>query len=827
MRSGVPDEPSQGRPVTADTASGASETHWSRRLAGFRVFSSASDAPRSRRPTDGILLTLAVVGIVTVTVFAPGPTAIDTATGGLLAQLRDLTGWFWEVAYDLLILWSLCLLLVILVAHGRKRMLLHEVLAMGFALGFAILIGIMSGTSVSTTFSGVINSGSPPIFPAMRVSLATAAIVAASPDLARPIRMIGRWLIAIGAVSGIALGAALPIGIVAGFLIGVGSAALVHLIFGSPGGRLTLDGVTGVLRELGVEATATHDARLQRRGVALTFATTPEGRPLLVKLFGRDAADGQLLASTWYAIWHRGAKHVRAGRLQQVEHEAFLTLAAERAGVPVMPVIAAGETDQSDALLVIDASGRTLDSLAADDIDDELLRGYWRAVRNLHELGIAHGHVDSESLIVRSNGSAALSDFGAAEVAAPAGALRTDRAQLLVTTALAAGTDRAVATATDVMGEDGLAEVLPFLQPAAFERDTRKALRDQDLDLDGLRQLIAERTSCEVPPLEPLQRVTWGTLIKLAVIGFLVYTLFSAVANIGLDTIVEEFQDADWLWLLAALMLAPMAQVPQAVSTMGATLLEIRFWPVLMLQYGVQFIQLAIPSSAARIALEVRFWERAGVPSAGAVAIGAIDGFSTFLLQILLIVLILASGLVSLDLPSSSSGSSSASSGFNWGAVLIALLLVVVALGIAYLVPKTRAKLHRFGEAVRERWADAKEALAVVRRPRKVLMLLGGNLIVQVMLAIILGLCLRAFGHTASLSALILVNTFVSLFAGFMPVPGGVGVAEAGLTAGLIAIGVPQAAATSTALAFRIVTFYLPPLWGGFAMRWMKKQSYV
>ena len=94
-----------------------------------------------------------------------------------------------------------------------------------------------------------------------------------------------------------------------------------------------------------------------------------------------------------------------------------------------------------------------------------------------------------------------------------------------------------------------------------------------------------------------------------------------------------------------------------------------------------------------------------------------------------------------------------------------------------------------------------------------------------VLQAIILGLCLKAFGQSASLASLILVNTFVSLFAGFMPVPGGVGVAEAGFTAGLIAIGVPDAAATSTALAFRLVTFYLPPLWCTFAMRWLKQQS--
>jgi uncharacterized protein (TIRG00374 family) len=339
-----------------------------------------------------------------------------------------------------------------------------------------------------------------------------------------------------------------------------------------------------------------------------------------------------------------------------------------------------------------------------------------------------------------------------------------------------------------------------------------------------MRELVAKHTNTDIPPLEPIERVTWRSLLKLAVIGFLAYTLISAFANIGIDTIIKEFQNADWWWLLAAVILTPLAQVPQALSTMGATLHEVRFWPALMLQYGVQFIGLAVPSSAARLALEVRFWERVGVPSAGAVSIGALDSFSTFLIQILTIVIILASDVVSLNL-SGDQGSSTDSTGFNWSALLIAVLLVAAAIGVAYLVPKTRVMLHRFAKTLREKWADAKEALRVLRHPKKVLLLLGGNLVAQVMLAIILSLCLRAFGQSASLAALILVNTFVTLFAGFMPVPGGVGVAEAGYTAGLIAIGVPEAAATSTALAYRLVTFYLPPLWGVFAMRWMKKQS--
>ena len=71
------------------------------RPAAIRVFSSASDAPRSRRPTDAVLLALAVLGAVLLSFPAPGPTVIDTAATDLVAQLPGLAGWFWEVSYVL------------------------------------------------------------------------------------------------------------------------------------------------------------------------------------------------------------------------------------------------------------------------------------------------------------------------------------------------------------------------------------------------------------------------------------------------------------------------------------------------------------------------------------------------------------------------------------------------------------------------------------------------------------------------------------------------------------------------------------------------------
>jgi hypothetical protein len=68
--------------------------------------------------------------------------------------------------------------------------------------------------------------------------------------------------------------------------------------------------------------------------VAIATAQAPGGVSLLVKIYGRDAWDGQLLASAWSSLCYRGdTPHLALGRRAQVEHEAFVTLLAERAGV--------------------------------------------------------------------------------------------------------------------------------------------------------------------------------------------------------------------------------------------------------------------------------------------------------------------------------------------------------------------------------------------------------------------------------------------------------------------------------------------------------------
>jgi uncharacterized membrane protein YbhN (UPF0104 family)/tRNA A-37 threonylcarbamoyl transferase component Bud32 len=755
---------------------------------------------------------------------------------GLVKALPGLFGWFWEVSHDLLIAWTLVLIAFALFAHGRKRLLFEELLAGALAVGFALVAGRLAGTDWSESFKAVAASGAPPIYLAVRLALATAVVVMASPYLARPFRYLGRSVVGIGAVAGIALGTSLPIGMVVAFAVGIGSAAIVHLLFGSPAGRLTLDQVADALAELGVDAAGLRQAPLEPRGVAIATAEAPDGRSLLVKIYGRDAWDGQLLASAWSSLWYRGdTPHLSLGRREQVEHEAFVTLLAERAGVSVLPVVAAGMASERDALLVTETTGRPLRTLDPLQVDDELLGGIWRNLGRLHAQGVAHRRLDASRILIRPDGTPAFGDFGGAAVAADDDDIAADRAGVLVATALAAGPERAASAAAAALGNDALSQVLPLLQPAAFERPTRRAIGEQDWELEDLRKTCAEAAGVEVPKLARLRRVSIQSIGLVLLIALVAYAIISALADVGLANLIDEFKAAELGWLVIALALSPVVPMVHAFATLGASFRPLRYGPVLMLEYAIQFIKLAVPSSAARLALDVRFFGRNGIDPGGALSIGVIASVCGFIVQVLLIVVVSLSGLASLDLGGSGATATSSTSGSSasGGHRLLILTAVLVVLGVVVTlaVPKYRTAVTqavpRYRAMLHAQASSAATALRVLRSPPKVGLIMAGNLGAQLLQAIILGLCLRAFGYHATLAELILVNTIADLFAGFMPVPGGMGVAEAAYTAGLVALGVPSAPAMSTAIAFRMVTYYLPPVWGAIAMRWLRQHSYL
>ena len=174
-----------------------------------------------------------------------------------------------------------------------------------------------------------------PIFPSVRVAVVVAVISAARPYVTRPVRRIGHVLVFGLVIAALYLGNAFPNDLFAGIVLGWGIGALVHLTFGSPGGRPSVIQVA-------------RDARRARRRTPATCAGAPSNRRarrswtrrttsarLRVKVIGRDEADAQFLAKLYrFVVYKESAPRLFFTRLRQVEHEAYVTLLARRGRCP-------------------------------------------------------------------------------------------------------------------------------------------------------------------------------------------------------------------------------------------------------------------------------------------------------------------------------------------------------------------------------------------------------------------------------------------------------------------------------------------------------------
>lgn len=758
---------------------------------------------------------------------------MDQSIASLLDQSPGVIDWAWEMSYTLLLVWVVVLLLAPVVRNGqgRLRLLVDYGLALVVSLVVSVGIGVAGGTTAEGSLAALVTAAPPPVYAAVRLALATAVIVTASPHVTRPFRAVGRVIVALGAVSAVALQVAHASGVVAGLAIGVGTAALVHLLLGSPGGQLTPEQVGQALNDLGVPTHQQELVAARGPGEQLVRALTPQGVAIEAKVIGRDAWEAHYAGSLWTALTRRGeVPRLAVSRRERVEHEAMVSLLAERAGVSVLPVVTSGQGIQGEALLVTEAPVGSLAERGAG-ADSDWLAGSWATMVSLHEAGIAHRRITAANLVVRRDGAIALADFAHARLAAATTDLMIDRVHLLVALSMAFGHGPAVDSAVRGLGADGLAAALPYLQEPVLSPPLRRAM-SADYDLEALREVAVGRTGVDPAPLVELRRVTLGSVVKLLVVVVVVSSLVGLLAGVDFQEAAEALATADYSWIVLGLLVAPLAQPLFSISTLSASIARLPYLPVLMLQYAIQFIALVLPASAARLALQLRFFERLGVPYGAATSMGALDSFGGFVVQVMLLLLIGLSSLPGVTVEMTRSTGSSGDDGSSDSSLLALMVIVSLLWALATLaVPRRRARLKRaiprYWTALKDQAGSAKQALGVLRRPAKVAGLLGGNFGAQLVQAIVLGMCLSAFGESATLSQLILVNTGVSLFAGLMPVPGGVGVAEAGYAYGLQLIGVPAPIAVSTAVAFRLVTFYIPPLWCSQAMRWLRRNAYV
>ncbi|MFN8034432.1 MAG: lysylphosphatidylglycerol synthase transmembrane domain-containing protein [Acidimicrobiia bacterium] len=780
----------------------------------LRLF--ASRQPRTRRATDAIALVVSGASVVAFGLIAKPPSSIERAAAELVQALPGFLDGVWGLVWTLLPSWAVVLFVAALV---RRRAGIARDIAIAATTSLAVAsvtAAVLGGQGSVAEMLGA--SGPPAQLSPIRLAVGGAAILVAGPQLTRPFRRLGRWLVPLAALSAVLLEIATPAGAIVGLLIATVGAAATRLVFGSTDGRPSLDDVRRALGQLGVEADELAPADRQTSGVFVVGVRRGDER-LRVKMYGRDAYDTQIVAKVWRALWYRNPDtSFSLTRLQQVEHEAFVSLYAANHGVPVPGVVTAGVSAEHDALLVLRGEDTPLRDLPLAAVDDTLLDGLWQAVARLHAAGVVHGNLDLEHLGA-VDGTATIHDLGRASVIASDEAELADLAQLLVSTVVVAGEGRALACARAHMGDERLSNALSYVQDAAISPSLRRMSKAADVDLEELRNRVAETIGVELGQPVRLRRVSRAGLVRAALLSLGAYALLSQLGNIDFAELADALRDANWAWMILGFFVAQTPRMTQALSTRAASPAPIPFGPLYALQLAVSFVNLAIPSTVARVAVNVRFFQRQGLRAATAMTVGALDSFAEFLLQITILAIAFFTGAsgIDLDIEPSSAGSAGVR-------ILVAVaVFAVVACVTVVAVPRWRRAVV---STAREWLGQVRETLASLSATRFA-QLIGANVATQLLFALSLGIFLAAFGATVPLLTLLVVNVSAALLAGLLPIPGGIGVTEGALIFGLTAAGVDETTAFAAVISYRIAVFYLPPIWGAYAFHWLERNRYL
>ena len=776
-----------------------------------RLFASSSDETRVRRTADVALLFAASIGFALLG-WASG------TDGDLDRWVTDIFDgapqWMRALATAAFSASGLAVLAVVVLVVQRSRWAL--VRDMAAALGVTVVGAIVSSGWVSSEWPDFVPeiTKDTPSFPVIRIALLVALLATIRPSLTVPVRTFGRWLVLSAVLASLVLGYATATTALGGIALGLASAAIVRLVFGTSIGIPTLDRVSAALADLHqrIDELA-YDAE-QPKGW-LQLSGFDAGGSVAIRLYGRDAADNAFANRLWRAMWYRDAEwSLGVSRQQLAEHEALMLLLAHRAGVPVPEVVAVGATSTGDAVLVTRDADR-VPLVEVEEPDDDVLDAVWDELARLHGADLRHGHVDPSSITISPSGRPGFRDLARGVMSPTPRERQLDVVELLVTTTLIVGPDRAVAAAVRRWPVADLVAALPALQRAGLSRDLSTAVRAGDLDIDGLRSTTASVLGVDVPEPVNLRRVRWRDVIMTALALVAASAILGWVASIDLATFVEELADASIGWLLVALVLSQLTNIAETVSMMGVVSRPIPFGPTIQFQYSTSYISLAVPSDAGRIAMTIRYLQKLGVPTKIAVGQGPFTTVFGYLIDAVLLLTTMQVVGTSLEMPDDAD--------FSGFVTLLTVLVVAVVVGVVVVlgVPKLR---RRIVPGVKEIVLELKGSLT---DPRRAAMLLGGLVTKKLLFALTLGTILTAYGEPLPLATVIFVNTAVSWFAGVFPVPGGIGVAEAGFVFGLTAFGVPETTALAVALTHRLYTTYLPSIAGFFTLKRLEGNGYL
>ncbi|MFD8953182.1 lysylphosphatidylglycerol synthase transmembrane domain-containing protein [Streptomyces xanthophaeus] len=860
-------------------------------------------AARVHRPSDLVRLLVGVLGIAVVlgiAAFAHGTTV------GLEEDINKGTGQAPDLLIKVAALVSSIAVLLLPVAFAIERLIkrdglriadgvLAAVLAHGVTLATDLWVSQAASATIQDALTRQTGTGGALTDPVHGYLAPVIAYMTAVGMTRRPRWRVALWVVLLlDAFTMLVSGYTTPFSIILTVLIGWSVAYGTLYAVGSPNVRPTGQTLLAGLRRVGFRPVSAMRAEAPDGPEATEVSdrgrryhvTLEDGPPLDVTVVDREQQAQGFFYRVWRRLTLRGITTRRSlqSLRQALEQEALLAYAAIAAGANAPKLIATSELGPDAVMLVYEhLGGRTLDSLADEEITDDLSRNAWEQVRALQSRRIAHRRLTGDALVVDRSGSVTLTDLRGGEIAAGDLVLRMDIAQLLVTLGLRVGAQRSVASALSVLGPDAVADCLPLLQPIALSRSTRATLRKLARErADRQREAVLEssraaKAAREADAPDPADGAAAGTASVPASASVSASVSDRKAEKKALDDALDGAREEDLLSQIRqqVLLIRPQAPVEPArlerirprtlvsfiAGAFGAYFLLTQLAHVPLAEtvgeaqwgwVGAALAFSALSYVAAAMSLlgfvpeRVSFLRTVVAQVAGSfvklvapAAVGGVALNTRFLQRAGIrpglavasvgasqlfglashILLLLAFGYLT--------GTEKTPEMTPSRTVIAGLLTVAVLVLVVTAVPFMRkfvvTRVRALFAGVVPRMLD------VLQRPQKLVTGIGGMLLLTGCFVMCLDASIRAFGGGQAISYASIAVVFLAgnALGSAAPTPGGMGAVEATLTLGLVAAGLEKEVAISAVLLFRLMTFWLPVLPGWISFNFLTRKEAI
>jgi uncharacterized membrane protein YbhN (UPF0104 family) len=760
---------------------------------------------RVRRSSDLLLSTVSLIVIVlTLSVIRALPTGSTELSTDVSSWLLHIPLWLSAGAEVIAALGCIALVVVALVALVRNEIRSALNAAIGAA---AATIGAIVATSIWHSEHGAVDAAvlhgkNPSIFV---VDTALVAFLVAS-DLARRSRWT-RWCRLAGAgllLSGLAVDSLTPFALIIVLFAGLFFGWASRWLLGAPSVRPSIPELINWLSEYDLSIGTLVESESD---VSHLVGTLDDGSSIEVRMANRDTRGSGLVRRLWAQIRLRQVVvgHVALSSRSQLEQLALASLIANDREVLSPATLLLNETPTETLVLVMTKpNGNQLD----DEPNLQSAKALFKALRALHDAGIAHRDLRPENLLI-SEECAGFSSLDAAVPGAGELVRRLDIAQLLTTLGRCVGPADAVAAFRSAYRPKDESAIVAILQPIALAPWGWVAMREA-------RGCVAEvRTELIGPdeegaPVARLERFRWRTVattIALTVIAFLFIGQFSKVNLLG------ALGHTNLGWFFVALLGSAVTYFAAAANLAAFVPKRLSLIRGFFVQLSTAFVGVAMPPTVGHVAVNSRYLTRQHVDGssiAAAVALSQIVNVLTTVPLLISFALLTGSGISRFKIVPGAD-------------LLIGLAAIVALVGIVLLFPQTRSRFtQEVWPHIRGVWP---RLLSAVSQPLRLAAGIGSNLLLTLGYLIAFIAALHALGAHPALLPAAIVYLAGNTVGSFAPTPGGLGAIEAVLTAGLTAIGVPAHEAIPAVLIFRIATFWLPIPAGWLAYTVLQRQG--